>query len=233
MLVQIARLVALRKVSPVRGRVTPVRPVAIGCCLRRLISKQSRAKHLKAVKKYCCPIQVAVGVSGAMPILAFGGRMLLDTGELACGKADVMNAFQEWDRGVLVKLLAEPEAEEDGLLPLLPVVHKMYTAAVPLSSAGKCLGEFTFDNPRDGRPGQVGIDSQQGGQQGDPQTGDVFCVLMQPAFKQLQDELQARPGAVAGTCVRGGMDDTYIFCRPEDMAWAYGRLERSCWQLGD
>jgi len=59
-LVQIARLVGLRKVSPVRGRVTPVRPVAIGCCLRRLISKQSRAKHLKAVKKYCCPIQVAV-----------------------------------------------------------------------------------------------------------------------------------------------------------------------------
>ena len=52
-----------------------------------------------------------------------------------------------------------------------------------------------------------------------------MCVLLQPAFKQLQDELQARPGAVAGTCVRGGMDDTYIFCRPEDMAWAYGRLE--------
>ena len=106
-----------------------VRPIGIGCALRRLLSAGTRAAHKDTVHAYCFPIQVATGETSAMQKLALGTRIILEHGTAAVVSGDAANAYNSLERASLLRFLASPEAEEAGLLPLLPAAHAQLSLA--------------------------------------------------------------------------------------------------------
>ena len=89
----------------------------------------TRAAHKDTVHAYCFPIQVATGETSAMQKLALGTRIILEHGTAAVVSGDAENAYNSLERASLLRFLASPEAEEAGLLPLLPAAHAQLSLA--------------------------------------------------------------------------------------------------------
>ena len=100
-----------------------------------------------------CPIQVAVGAKGSADKLVFGMRALVKTKtgeEAGLRKLDVCNAFQEFDRSDVMRLIAAKEGgaayvrqveawgEEQvrQLQAMLPVVWAVLSVAPELVKEG-------------------------------------------------------------------------------------------------
>jgi hypothetical protein len=112
------------------------------------------------VHRVLYPLQVAVGVKGPGPKIVFGmrgmmGRFGPEGGVLR--KADVVNAFQEFDREDCLAVIDSPDPEfvspEDAaaLRELFPLAWQMLSVAPALHLGG---GDF------------AGFHSQSGGTQG-------------------------------------------------------------------
>ena len=173
---------------------------------------------------YCFPIQVATGETSAMQKLALGTRIILEHGTAAVVSGDAANAYNSLERASLLRFLASPEAEEAGLLPLLPAAHAQLSLATQCTDRGALL------------PVQL----RRGLPQGDPWSTDLFCLGVHYAFKRLDEELRGTRPLPAGAPpmppvdpaapppvfvgVRAFADDNHIYCAPEHGQWALDRL---------
>ena len=156
-----ARLIALNKKDG------GIRPIAVGCTMRRLTSKLASCRVTHKLADYLSPLQLGVGVSGGVEAAVHATRCYIsempnDHGVL---KIDFANAFNSIRRDCII------ESVESMSPDLLHYVHSSYGESSILFYSGGM------------------VSSEEGVQQGDPLGPILFCLAVQPLLRQLQTEL--------------------------------------------
>ena len=187
----------------------------------RMVSKENR----NAIKDFVEPQQVVLSRGGA-GLLITSVRESLELKKednYVCVKLDIQNAFNEVFRAETIKVLSEAESLQ----------HLAAFAGVTLAPEHGL--EFG---------GRLWGKAPEGGTQGDPKTGDEFCVTLQPSLELLDAECKAHGGFAMG-----GADDIFAF-GPRGVVLAavsrfaaevgvrcglnlqWGKTEYFCWQGG-
>ena len=156
-----AKLVALRK------KLGGVRPIAVGCTLRRLAAKCASALALRELPDLLAPRQLGFGVSLGVDAAVHAARVYLQDlqSDQAIIKVDFKNAFNSIRRD---KILL---AVEEFIPALLPFVHSAYREPSSLLW------------------GKEVVQSSEGVQQGDPLGPLLFCLSIHKLCLKLKSEL--------------------------------------------
>ena len=194
-----ARLIALDK----RGG--GVRPIAIGCVLRRLVAKLACFRVSEDMAEVFSPLQLGFGVKGGIKAAVHAGRHFLDSlsPDEAVVKLDFRNAFNSMRRDrMLHSVLSVCPA-------IFPLVFSAYSASSSL---------FWED--------QILL-SSEGVQQGDPLGPLLFCiratlhhflVLLRSLFRVAYLDDVTLGGSVASLCndisTLKGAEDIGLFLNP-------------------
>lgn len=143
-----------------------IRPIAVGCTWRRIVSKICCRHILPTVTDYFCPVQLGFGSRGGCEAAVHATRTFLDQngGEVLL-KVDVKNAFNSVDRGALLTQIKQ----------ITPHVYNYLWQCY--SSPSKLL----FRN----HP----INSAVGCQQGDPLGPAIFSLAIHPIISSLFSKL--------------------------------------------
>ena len=153
-----ATLVALEKQSG------GVRPIAVGCTLRRLVAKIAGLSVVDSMAELLSPRQLGYGVRGGAEAAVHAARYFLQnlsSGEVLL-KLDFRNAFNSIRRDRML------EAVRDLAPDIYPLVHSAYSA--PSSLAW----------------GEHSIQSSEGVQQGDPLGPLLFCLTLHRHCERLR-----------------------------------------------
>ena len=170
-----ASLVALRK----KGG--GVRPIAVGCTLRRLVAKVACKQVVDEMAELLAPRQLGYGVRGGSEAAVHAARRFLNNMGTcqAMVKLDFENAFNSVRRDCML------EAVQLLCPPLYAFAHSAYAAPSNL---------FWDDNT---------FSSAEDVQQGDPLGPLFFCLLLHQHSLQLKSEFQALyldDATLAGNC---------------------------------
>ena len=156
-----ATLVALEKKSG------GVRPIAVGCTLRRLVAKIAGQMVVDDMADLLSPRQLGYGVKGGAEAAVHATRRYLTN--LPSGHAllkfDFKNAFNSVRRDRML------EAVQDLAQDIYPLVHSAYSAPSSLRWGGKI------------------IQSAEGVQQGDPLGPLLFCLTLHRLCRRLRSPL--------------------------------------------
>ena len=131
-----------------------IRPIAVGCTLRRMIAKAAcKAVSAKMVPNLQ-PVQIGFGIPRATEAAAHAARAYIDGLQPGEGvmKLDFKNAFNMVRRDVMFQIV------HDEMPELYPFVHMCYHSASQLA-----FGDFL-------------LLSDEGFQQGDPLGPLLFCI---------------------------------------------------------
>ena len=144
-----------------------VRPIAVGCTLRRLIAKLAGRKVMEEMGELLLPRQLGYGVRGGAEAAVHAARLYLQDldPDKAILKLDFKNAFNSIHRD---KVLAAVLDHVQGLYPFL---HSVYS-----SPSSLFWGDRT-------------LESAEGVQQGDPLGPLLFCLCIHHMGSQLRSEL--------------------------------------------
>ena len=155
-----ARLTALSKKSG------GVRPIAVGCTLRRLVAKVASGLVLGEMSSLLAPRQLGYGVPGGVEAAVHAARYFLQTldSNSALLKLDFRNAFNSIRRD---KMLS---AVKDLAPTIFPYVLSCYSAPTSL---------FWEDYV---------IESREGVQQGDPLGPLLFCLAIHEITQGMKSE---------------------------------------------
>ena len=155
-----ARLTALTKKSG------GVRPIAVGCTLRRLISKCACLHALASIPDVLAPHQLGFGIAAGVEAAIHASRVYLAhlPSNKALVKVDFQNAFNSIRRDKLL------EAVKGYIPDLLPYVHSAYSAPSVL----------LWDS--------IQLSSAEGIQQGDPLGPMLFCLGIHDLVSSLSSE---------------------------------------------
>ena len=144
-----------------------VRPIAVGCTLRRLAAKVAGSKMMEEMGELLAPRQLGYGVRGGAEAAVHAARLYLydlDPTKVVL-KLDFKNAFNSIRRDKMLEAVQE-------LAPgLLQFVHSAYSSPSILFWADRTL------------------QSAEGVQQGDPLGPLLFCLTIHELSSQLQSEL--------------------------------------------
>ena len=159
---------------------TSVRPLGLRNpllkCWHKMVSRQNRS----IIRDFVEPQQVVLSQGGAA-LLITSVRESLELHfdeEWVCVKLDIQNAFNEVYRAETVKVFSE----EASLQHMASFTAVTLAPTIGLECGGKLWGS-----------------SGEGGTQGDPKTGDEFCVTLQPSLEKLDTDIRAGGGfAMAG-----------------------------------
>ena len=157
-----ASLTALRKKSG------GIRPIAVGCTIRRLASKCACHHALNSIPQLLSPYQMGFGISGGAEAAVHAGRVYLNhlSSNKAILKVDFENAFNSIRRDKV--LLAASKFIPD----LLPFAYSAYSTNSIL----------WWDDVR--------IDSSEGIQQGDPIGPLLFCLTIHDLVLSLNSQFK-------------------------------------------
>ena len=154
-----ARLVAGKKKD------NSLRPIAIGNLLRRVVAKCFSSALAPKAAALLAPNQLGVGVRGGAEAVAHAvSEAVKDQPNLWVLQADLVNAFNSVDRGVVLEEVAKhfPEC---------------------LAWAKTCYGDPSWL-----KFGMSTITSATGVHQGDPLAGLLFCLVLQIIVDTIEEE---------------------------------------------
>ena len=156
-----AKLVALRK------KQGGIRPIAVGCTLRRLAAKCASSIALRGLPDLLAPHQVGCGVPLGIDAAVHATRRYLQSlqSDQAIIKVDFTNAFNTIRRDRMLL------AVEEFIPELLPFIHSVYCESSSLMW------------------GTDIIQSSERIQQGDPLGPLLFCLSIHKMCTKLQSEL--------------------------------------------
>ena len=144
-----------------------IRPIAVGCTLRRLVAKTASKSVQAKMATKLAPIQLGFGVKQGTEAAAHAARRFLwdmQPGQ-ALLKLDFVNAFNAISREEILRTLREELPE------LYPFISTCYS-----SSSHLCFDEFL-------------ITSDEGAQQGDPLGPLLFCAAAQKLARLMKSTL--------------------------------------------
>ena len=143
-----------------------IRPIAVGCTLRRLASKCASLHALESIPQMLAPRQLGFGVVGGIEAAVHASRIYLNhlPPHQAMVKVDFKNAFNSLRRDKMLR------AVKDHIPDLLPFVHSAY------SSPSILLWN------------DVQVSSAEGIQQGDPLGPMLFCLGIHNLVSSLSSE---------------------------------------------
>ncbi len=143
-----------------------VRPIAVGCTLRRLVAKVAGFRVKDEMTALLAPRQLEYGVRGGAEAAVHTDRLYLQDLQHQCIlKLDFKNAFNTLRRDKML------QAVQNFAPDLLPFVHSSYSSSSSLFWSDKT------------------IQSTEGVQQGDPLGPLLFCLTIHPLMSQLKSEL--------------------------------------------
>lgn len=145
-----------------------IRPIAVGCSLRRLVAKCAVNRVKQSVSSLLTPHQLGFGISKGAEAAAHAARIYLQhlPPESLLLKLDIKNAFNSLRRDKMFLAVKEHAPE------LLPLVLSAYSSPSSL---------FCGDSV---------INSCEGVQQGDPLGPLLFCLTIHAVVPELKSELQ-------------------------------------------
>ena len=157
-----------------------IRPIAIGCTLRRLASKCACIHAMESIPQFLSPYQLGFGVPGGADAAVHASRIFLNSlpSDKALLKVDFSNAFNTIRRDKIL------EATKAHIPTLLPFVHSVYSSSSTLLWEGELLL------------------SSEGIQQGDPLGPMLFCIAIHSLVSILESEFKAfflDDGTLGGT----------------------------------
>ena len=156
-----------------------VRPIAVGCTLRRLAAKVAGLKMREEMTALLGPHQLGFGFKGGSEAAVHAVRLYLNDLEENCIlKLDFRNAFNTLRRDKMLQSVKNFAPD------LLHFVHSTYSSPSTLFWGDKT------------------IQSEEGVQQGDPLGPLLFCLTIHPLVSQLKSELcvwYLDDGTVGGT----------------------------------
>ena len=144
-----------------------IRPIAVGCTLRRLVAKTASKLVQEKMTAKLAPIQLGFGVKQGTEAAAHAARRFLrdmPPGQ-ALLKLDFVNAFNAISRDEILRTFREELPE------LYPFISTCYS-----SSSHLCFDEFL-------------ISSEEGAQQGDPLGPLLFCAAAQKLARLMKSKL--------------------------------------------
>ena len=157
-----------------------IRPIAVGCTLRRLVAKIAASKVKEDLTSLLAPRQLGFGIKGGAEAAVHAARMFvsdLDDNHWIV-KLDFKNAFNSLRRDKMLLAVRE-------LAPALyPFVHSSYSSPSSLFWHNSVL------------------QSSEGVQQGDPLGPLLFCLSIHGLCSQLRSEFNVwylDDGSVGGT----------------------------------
>ena len=144
-----------------------IRPIAVGCTLRRLVAKVASASVREAMADLLAPHQLGFGVKKGPEAAVHVARLYLHnlSSDKALLKIDFRNAFNSVRRDKLLLVVKDLAPE------IYPLVHSSYSSPSSL---------FWSNNV---------LQSSEGVQQGDPLGPLLFCLAIFQLQSQLQSEL--------------------------------------------
>ena len=190
------RLVALNKHEQRLEASPDARPVGIGCCLRRTLTRAAFVPEEVQgdLREYLFPVQLAVSVPNGASLLSFSVRELMDTNKHFCVfTIDFKNAFNVIRRASCMQAV---------------------TAAGPLARFSRMLFAFLMPKSPIYSGAQDGLrllpfDSEEGVQQGSVEGAPFFAVALQPLLLPVNAALAETGGAALA-----GADDVNLVGPP-------------------
>ena len=144
-----------------------IRPIAVGCTLRRLVAKLACGSVRERLSAYLSPIQLGFGVPHGAEAVVHAARQYLSNLPADCFimKLDFANAFNSIRRDRMLNCVKELAPE------IFPFVFSSYSN----------MSYLQFANTT--------ILSAEGIQQGDPLGPLLFCLTIHPILDNLKSEL--------------------------------------------
>ena len=140
-----------------------IRPIAVGCTLRRLAAKVAGFRVRDNMAALLAPCQLGYGVRGGAEAAVHAARLYMQDLQHRCVlKLDFRNAFNTLRRDKML------QAVQNFTPDLLPFVHGSYSSPSSLFWSDKI------------------IQSAEGVQQGDPLGPLPFCLTIHPLVSQLK-----------------------------------------------
>ena len=161
-----------------------VRPVGMRNPWIKSYHKEVVAENKQEFVTFLEPQQLGMSVAGGAKLVHSVRMKLEQNPSFICVKCDLANAFNDMSRARMVEGLEE----EDSLKHLASHAATLYAPASGLESRGSLWGE-----------------SEEGGTQGDPESGPYFCVGMHKYVKKADQKLAEHDGMA-----RFGWDDGYL-----------------------
>ena len=144
-----------------------IRPIAVGCTLRRLVAKIAGNKVTDDMSSLLAPQQLGFGVKGGAEAAVHAARQYLHSlpPDMLLLKLDFSNAFHSIRRDKMLLAVRKLAPE------LYPLVHSAYSSPSSLFWGDKV------------------ILSAEGVQQGDPLGPLLFCLTLHDLISELNSEL--------------------------------------------
>ena len=145
-----------------------VRPIAVGCTLRRLVAKLACMSISERMGTMLAPVQLGYGTPNGAEAAVHSARIYLDhlPSDHVMLKIDFKNAFNYVRRDKMLEMVRQCVPE------IFPFVYTCYSAPSSL-----CFHETT-------------LQSAERVQQGDPLGPLLFCLAIQPILLQLKSEFR-------------------------------------------
>jgi hypothetical protein len=160
---------------------TDVKPLRLRNSLIKVYHKEDMSQSRPEIREYLEPQQLGMSKAGAAKLVNSVRGLIHSRRDFVCIKIDLKNAFNEISRRSILETLES----EPSLSHLSTFAATILAPETEMETVGTRWGT-----------------SGQGVIQGDPPSGDLFDIGLQPSLVQLDSDCAADGGAA-----RGGHDD--------------------------
>ena len=181
-----------------------VRPLGLRNSLIKVFHKEPMVQNKTELREFLEPVQLGLSKAGAALLTRSVSGILHSFRNFICFRLDLKNAFNEMSRRAIMDVIAE----EPSISHLETFVAAISAPIVALETGGKRWGE-----------------SGDGVAQGDPPSGDLFSVGLQPDLVVLNRDCR-----VGGGQAIAGHDDVFAQGPPQVVIPAVMKFAAAIWE---